>query len=174
MHNVLDWVNKCYSDSYRSSCVFFSAISALSCCCCASLCFAIDFKRFLEPIAWNIWKIYQLLLFNLQDSKFDFWHKEVIFIWIWTRERISPRRQHSPCITGINKSAYFMILQCTFTFIFSFSTSLAKASTISINPPTIFWNSPISKEQYNQYELMMSSVNEVNEEQKPHRLRKVV
>ena len=43
--------NLCQGNSHRSSCVFFSAISALSCCCCASLCFAIDFKRFLEPMA---------------------------------------------------------------------------------------------------------------------------
>ena len=40
--------------SHLSNCIFFSAISACNCCCCASRCFAIDFKRFRDPIAWNI------------------------------------------------------------------------------------------------------------------------
>ena len=37
--------------SHLSNCIFFSAISACNCCCCASRCFAIDFKRFRDPIA---------------------------------------------------------------------------------------------------------------------------
>lgn len=38
---------------YLSSCIFFSAMRAWSCCCWASRCFATDFSRFLAPIAWR-------------------------------------------------------------------------------------------------------------------------
>jgi hypothetical protein len=37
--------------AYLSSCVFFSAIRACSCCCWASLCFAMDFSKFRAPMA---------------------------------------------------------------------------------------------------------------------------
>lgn len=43
--------NLLYITSYLSSCIFFSAISAWSCCCWASLCFAIDLSKFRAPIA---------------------------------------------------------------------------------------------------------------------------
>ena len=117
------------------------------------LCFSL-LCNWLQKISWaNSLKYLENILittFNFEDSRFDFWHKEVIFIWIWKGKRISPRRQHS--LARHKQIINFMILNWTFTFIFSFSTSLAKASTMSINPPTIFWNSPISKEQNNQYE----------------------
>ena len=35
----------------RSSCIFFSAISASSCCCSASLCFEMDLSRLRDPMA---------------------------------------------------------------------------------------------------------------------------
>lgn len=37
---------------YLSTCIFFSAIRASSCCFWASLCFATNFSRFLAPMAW--------------------------------------------------------------------------------------------------------------------------
>lgn len=62
------------------------------------LCFSL-LCNWLQKISWaNSLKYLENILittFNSEDSRFDFWHKEVIFIWIWKGKRISPRRQHS-------------------------------------------------------------------------------
>ena len=51
--NAFRWKSLYSLFSYLSSWALFSAIKAFSCCCCNSLCFAMDFNWFLEPIAWK-------------------------------------------------------------------------------------------------------------------------
>lgn len=109
---------------YLSSCIFFSAMRAWSCCCWASLCFATDFSKFLAPIAWEGRETIAHVFFSWSNRR------------MW---RIQHPWSTQDCNFWQNISIYIEL-----TFIFSVSASFASSSTSSIKPPTIFWNWPIS------------------------------